>query len=282
MDTPLRVRSPGTEPHISPLGVRGGVRAGDQRFLITSPELQMKRLLVEGSGPIFQITHVFRGGEQGPLHQPEFCMLEWYQPGTDYRGMMDDTEALLGFLVTRLGLPRRVTWRGRSVDIGVAAERITVEQAFLRHASLPPPVPTTPEAEERFFRILVEQVEPKLGLGRPSFLIDYPACQASLARVRPGPHPVAERAELYLAGVELCNAFTELTCPREQRQRVEQEIAQRRERGLGELPPDTRFLEALDRGMPASGGNALGVDRLVMLLAGANSVAEVMAFPEEQ
>ncbi|MFH2130181.1 MAG: amino acid--tRNA ligase-related protein, partial [bacterium] len=170
-----------------------------------------------GSGPLCQLGHVFRGGEQGPLHRPEFTLLEWYRPGTDYRGMMDDTVELLRFLVHTLAdLPPVVERDGRRVDLTAEAERLTVYEAFCRHAGGPPPDPSTPEGEERFFRILVEQIEPHLGVGTPTFLIDYPEQQASLAKIRPGPPAVAERAELYLAGVEICNAFSELTDPVEQ------------------------------------------------------------------
>lgn len=280
VDTPLRVRSPGTEPHLEPLAVLGGPRGDERRYLVTSPELQMKQLLAAGSGPIFQIGHAFRGSELGPLHQTEFCLLEWYRPGSDYRGMIDDTEGLLRWLTLQPGLPSVVRWAGRSVDLRQPAERLSVAQAFRRATGAPPPDPCAPGGEERYFRTLVEQVEPTLGVGRPTFLMDYPPCQASLARIRPGPPAVAERAELYLAGVELCNAFSELTDAAEQRARIEQEVQQRRVAGLPELPVDENFLAALQRGLPRSGGNALGVDRLVMLLAGAEQLADVLAFPE--
>jgi len=280
VDTPLRVRSPGTEPHLEPLLVLGGPTGRERRYLVTSPELQMKQLLVAGSGPIFQIGHAFRGSELGPLHQTEFCLLEWYRPGTDYGGMMDDTEGLLRWLSLQPGLPGQVSWGGRSVDLRLPAERLSVAEAFVRATGSPPPDPCDPQQEERYFRLLVERVEPTLGVGRPTFLIDYPPCQASLARVRPGPPPVAERAELYLAGVELCNAFSELTDPLEQRRRIELEREQRREAGLPDLPADEDFLAALGRGMPHCGGNALGIDRLVMLLAGAEHLADVLPFPE--
>jgi len=280
VDTPLRVRSPGTEPHIDPLVVQGGARGDEQRYLITSPELQMKQLLAAGSGPIFQICKVFRGGELGPLHQPEFQLLEWYRPGGDYRTVMDETEALLQELAALPGLPRVVSWQGRSVDLWAPAERLPVAEAFLRHAGEPMPDPSEPAGEERFYRLLVERIEPRLGEGRPTFLVDYPPCQASLARVRPGQPPVAERVELYLAGVEICNGFSELVDAAEQRARVAAEIEQRRQAGLPALPPDPEFLAALERGMPAAGGNALGLDRVIMLLAGASSIAEVLAFSE--
>jgi len=279
-DTPLRVRSPGTEVHLVPLRVLGGARPGDERFLITSPELQLKRLLVLGSGPVFQLGHVFRGGELGPLHQPEFTLLEWYRPGSDYRGMMADTEDLLRFLPLALGLPTTVRWQGRVVDLARPAARLTVAEAFQRYTGAPPPDPTTPAGEAAYYRLLVEQIEPQLGNEIPTFLLDYPPSQASLARIRPGASPVAERTELYVAGVELCNAFSELTDPVEQQARVAQELEARRLLGLSPLPAATEFLEALAQGMPAAGGNALGVDRLVMLLAGAAGIDEVLPFAE--
>ncbi len=282
VDTPLLVVEAGTDPHLEPLEVLEPGYTGPPRHLVTSPELAMKRLLAAGAGPIFQLGHVFRGGERGPLHSTEFGLLEWYRPGSDYMGLVEETTALLRHLVEALGLPWVLEHRGRRVDLSLEPEILTVRQAFRRHTASDPPDPGAgPAQEEAFFRTMVERIEPNLGVGRPCFLVDYPASLASLARLKPGDPSVAERAELYLAGVELSNGFSELVDPAEQRARMVSEIEARRAAGLPQLPLPERFLGELGR-MPEAAGNALGTDRLLVLLTGASDISEVVPFAREQ
>jgi lysyl-tRNA synthetase class 2 len=269
VETPCAVPSPGLDVHLSALEV-GGLRA--PRWLATSPEYQMKRLLVAGHPRIFQIGRAFRADESGHLHQPEFAMLEWYRAFAGASDVMRDTEALVASLATKT----------TSLDVATPWERLTVADAFDRHAGIA--LETVLPDEERFFSILVDRIEPKLGLDRPVFLTEWPASMASLARVVPGSRGtmVADRFEAYVNGIELCNGFGELTDPVEQRRRLEHDQRERARLGLPVYPIDERFLAALDEGMPPSGGNALGLDRLVMLLLGARDVRDVIAFPDDR
>ncbi len=249
----------------------------------------MKRLLAAGSGspgsgPIYQIAKAFRGGEAGRLHNPEFTILEWYRPGWDHHALLDEVEELLS----------QVLGTG-------AAERVSYGELFERHlgvdAHCDPPERLREAAagagldvagldgadRDTWLQLLLALgVEPRLGRGRPTFVVDFPASQAALARLRPGEVPVAERFEVYVEGIELANGFHELTDAAEQRRRFEQDLAHRRERGLPETPIDERLLAALAAGLPDCAGVALGVDRLVMLSTGASRLAEVVAFPIER
>lgn len=270
VETPLRIPAPAPESHID------AVASGDW-FLQTSPELCMKRLLAAGFPKIFQICRCFRAGERGSRHLPEFTLLEWYRAGTDYRTLMDDCQRLLGRAAGEIGLAGRIVWQGRRIDLAPPWERITVREAFARYASL-----GVDEAlrQDRFDEEMACAIEPRLGLERPVFLYEYPASLGALARVKPEDPSVAERFELYIAGLEMANAFSELTDAAEQRRRFEVVI---RERQLKKAPPTPMpepFLEALP-GMPPSAGIALGVDRLVMLLADRARIDDVVAFTPE-
>jgi lysyl-tRNA synthetase class 2 len=253
-------------------------------ILQTSPEYHMKRLLAAESGAIFQICKAFRDGEAGRLHNPEFTILEWYRPGFDHHRLMDEMDDLLGLV---LGTPR--------------AERLTYGEAFARHAGLDPHHTsdddlmacaarhlTLPASSGDLVRddvldlIRSSAVEPHLGRGRPSFLYDWPASQAALARVRPGDAPLAERFEVYVEGLELANGFHELADAAEQRRRFERDAQARRRRGLADVAPDERLLAALAHGLPDCAGVALGVDRLVMLATDAETIDEVLAFPADR
>ncbi|MBI3203936.1 MAG: EF-P lysine aminoacylase GenX [Myxococcales bacterium] len=274
VDTPVRVRTPGLDLHVDALRAEDG-------HLSTSPEFQMKRLLVGGIPRCFQLTHCFRKDEQGALHEPEFTLLEWYRAFSGADAVMADTETLVEQVITTLaGRPRVSLAGGRRIDVCAPFARLTVREAFRRHAGVDDAVDLAASDEDRFFRLLVDQVEPALARRRrPVFLTEYPATQASLARRKPNDPTVAERFELYLGGVELCNGFGELTCPVEQRARFTADQRARRRQRRPAYALDERFLAALTEGMPPAGGNALGVDRLVALAVGAPTITDVMAFP---
>jgi lysyl-tRNA synthetase class 2 len=278
VSTPAMVPSPGLDLHIDAFEVAGGDR-GAARWLMTSPEYQMKRLLAEGWRRIYQIAPCYRRGEAGPRHSSEFTMLEWYRAQAGMADVMRDTEQLVASVaggVVRLG--------ARSVDVSPPFERIGVCEAFARFAGWTEEATLEAAArdEDRYFRALVEQVEPALErLDRAVFLVDYPASQAALARKKPSDPRVAERFELYVAGVELCNGFGELVDAAEQRARFEADQRARVERGLPVYPIDERFLEALAR-VPPSGGNALGLDRLVALVCGTTEIAGALAFTADE
>lgn len=283
VETPLAVPSPGLDVHIEALEVSG---LGGPRWLATSPEYQMKRLLAAGHERIYQLGKCFRKGERGHLHEPEFTMLEWYRADAGAADVMDDTERLVARVVGDVcgatTLPGRAVSHGpvsrARVDVATPWERITVDEAFQRWAGVSA-LDVLPD-EERFFRTLIEDVEPNLGRSRPVFLTRWPASMAALARLCPDDPRWADRFELYVDGIELCNGFDELTDAAEQRARLEAEQEARRAAGREVYPIDERFLAALEHGMPASGGNALGVDRLVMLVTGARHIEEVLAFPQ--
>jgi elongation factor P--(R)-beta-lysine ligase len=283
VETPLLAAAAVTDVHLASLATRlhaGAVRA---MWLQTSPELHMKRLLAAGSGPIWQLGKAFRDGEAGRRHNPEFTILEWYRPGWDHHRLMDEVEALLGDLLGS-GPAERLTYREAlrrhaGVDpFTASASELATAAAALGVAVAGP----APDRDTWLQLLLTVAVEPRLGRERPSFLHDFPAAQAALARVRPGEPPVAERFEAFVAGVELANGYHELTDPVEQERRFHADLAERRRRGLPEPPYDGRLLAALAHGLPASAGVALGFDRLVMLAVGATSLGEVIAFPVDR
>jgi elongation factor P--(R)-beta-lysine ligase len=267
VETPQRVPAPAPEQYIEAIASEGW-------FLQTSPELCMKRLLAAGYPRLFQLCRCWRAGERGGRHLPEFTMLEWYRAGSDYHALMDDCEALLGHLLPA-GL---LTWGRTAVDLAPPWPRLSVREAFARYASC-----SLDEAlaADRFDEVLALEIEPQLGLGKPTFLLEYPAELAALARRKPDNPVVAERFELYVLGMELANAFSELTDPMEQRRRFDQEEAARRAAGKRPYPSPEKFLQELPA-MPDAAGIALGVDRLVMLLTGADSIDQVVAFTPEE
>jgi elongation factor P--(R)-beta-lysine ligase len=275
VETPLAVPSPGLDLHLAAIEARG---MREPRFLITSPEYQMKRLLCAGLPRIYQLCRCFRRGEEGAIHEPEFTMLEWYRAGAGSNEIMRDTETLVARVTAQVTGSTRVPGRDREVDLCAPWDRMKVSEAFERFAGLR--IEDVLPDEERFFRILVEQIEPRLGHPKPLFLTHWPASMASLARI--AEDGTADRFEAYVDGVELCNGFGELTDPIEQRARLMRDRQTRMERGLDVYPIDERFLSALEEGMPPSGGNALGVDRLIMLITGAKRIGDVLAFPFER
>jgi lysyl-tRNA synthetase class 2 len=274
VETPLVVPSPGLDPHLFAVQVSS---PGPERFLITSPEYQMKRLLVGGLDRIYQVCRCFRNDEQGALHEPEFTMLEWYRAYAGVEDVMRDTEQLVAQVATRIH-GRPVVFHGeREIDVTPPWPRVTVREACQWFAGVE--MESLLSDEDLFFRALVETIEPALESIGAVHLCEYPLQLASLARPKPSDPSVAERFEAYLAGIELCNGFGELTCPDEQRKRLEIDQVTRETRGLPVYPIDQRFVAALEEGMPPSGGNALGLDRLVMLIAGAEHIEEVLAVP---
>jgi lysyl-tRNA synthetase class 2 len=278
VQTPVLVPSPGLDLHLDAFEVTGGDR-GAPRWLATSPEYQMKRLLAEGLDRIVQIGPCFRRGEVGSRHNPEFTMVEWYRAHAGVDDVMRDTEQLVAAVTGG-----QVRLEGRRVDLRPPFERLGVCEAFQSFAgwSRQATLDAAARDEDRYFRALVDLVEPAIEkMDRGVMLVDYPATQASLARKKPGDPELAERFELYVAGVELCNGFGELVDPVEQRARLQHDQAERRARGLPVYPLDERFLDALAR-VPPSGGNALGLDRLVALACGTTRIADVVAFTADE
>jgi len=276
VDTPLRSSECGTETHVEPLSCSGG-------YLITSPELHMKRLLVGGIPKLFQLAHCFRAGELGPLHSPEFTMLEWYRAFSGWPAMLRDTEQLLFSLCrsvcasATLALPG-----GRHIDMTPPFERISVREAFARFAGVEDASALAERDEDEYFQRLVDDVEPALAAyARPVFLHDYPRSQAALARLAPDDPSVAERFELYLGGIELCNGYGELNDAEIQRARCELDRERRRELSLHVPDAPERFLTALTQGMPPASGNALGMDRVIALLCGQTRIDAVRPFPDD-
>ncbi len=321
VETPVLVPAPGMEPHIdafrAPFRPEGG---GPERplWLHSSPEYAMKRLLADGLERIFQLARVFRNGELSRTHNPEFTMLELYRAGTDYRGIMADTERALEAAARALspdgaarasrrgqvldltpqGVPGEEAASPRWIDLTPPFETLTVEEAFQRHAGVDlgacggngdrlaaaaraaghDPGPPGEGYDDVFFRVMLDAVEPKLGLARPTWLVDWPARMAALARVKPEDPRWAERFELYAGGLELANGWSELTDAAEQRARLVDEQAVRARLGRPVYPLDEEFLAAVGR-MPPSGGVAVGLDRVLMLLVGAESIEDVLLFP---
>ncbi len=256
------------------------------RYLHTSPEFPMKRLLSAGSGAIYQVCRVFRAGERGRWHNPEFSLLEWYRPGFEHHRLMDDVASLL----------RQV------LDNDLAEIRLSYAELFEAHIGIDPHAATSdllrqkaldlgladasrlqlPDRDAWLDLLLTHSIEPHMPRDRMLFIYDYPVSQAALARVRPGEPPVAERFELYLGGMELANGFYELADAGEQRTRFEVELAERESQGKPLIPMDEHLLDALQAGLPDCAGVALGLDRLLMRLCGAGHIGHVLAFAHDR
>jgi lysyl-tRNA synthetase class 2 len=285
VETPACSRFGVTDPAIESFTTRytgPGAAQGAERYLQTSPEFPMKRLLAAGSGPIYQLCRVFRNGELGRLHNPEFTLLEWYRPGYDHHALMDEMSELVQSLSPDPLVEERLSYAGafqrhlridpHSASAGQLRD-CAIGEGIAGAESLPL------EGRDAWLDLLLSHlIEPHLGVEGMTFLYDYPATQAALARVRPGEPPVAERFELYLAGMEIANGFHELTDAREQRARFLEENRRRKAMGLREVPVDEHLLAALESGMPPCAGVALGVDRLLMALAGSEQIRDVIAF----
>jgi elongation factor P--(R)-beta-lysine ligase len=302
VETAILQRSPGNEAHLHAFATE--LVAPDSMtiplYLHTSPEFACKKLLAAGERRIFEFARVFRNRERGALHHPEFTMLEWYRAGEPYEAVMADCAAFIAAAATAAGT-QQLTFRGRSADPFAPPEYLTVAAAFTRHADVDLLATLQGREPDRealalqaraagikladddswsdiFSRVLVERIEPELGNGRATILMEYPRVEAALARAKPGEPAVAERFELYVCGVELANGFGELTDPVEQRRRLEAEMA-KKQRLYGErYPIDEDFLGALAL-MPQASGCALGFDRLVMLATGASRIDQVIWTP---
>ena len=271
IETPIRIPAPAPESHID------AVESGDW-FLQTSPELCMKMLLAAGFRRIFQICKCFRQAERGRWHLPEMTMLEWYRINSSYLDMMHECEILIDHIARQINSKNTLTYQDAEIDLTPPWSRISVAEAFKSFTSM------SMEAaleNDRFDEIMVEAIEPNLGQRRPAFLYDYPASRGALARTKPEDRRYAERFELYIGGLEICNAFSELTDPVEQRQRFESERNRRKDFGKSIYPMPEKFLNALGD-MPEAAGNALGIDRLVMLFADTHNIDEVVAFTPEE
>jgi lysyl-tRNA synthetase class 2 len=287
VETPYAVTAPGEEVHLRAFRTEREAPDGSREalWLHTSPELAMKKLLAARAGPIFQVARVWRNGEGSDLHAPEFTMLEWYRPGAGMDSLIGET---IGYL--RAVLPPTVRCRGVATDLSTI-ERLTVAEAFARYVSAdvlrtagngPALARQAGVAlrdgetwEDLFFRLLLERVEPHLGRAHPTFLTHWPAAQAALARRDASDRRVAERFELFVCGIELANAFVELTDAAEQRARFEADRARRHAISGPDWALDEDFLDALAFGMPSSAGIALGFDRLAMIASGASRIDQV-------
>ena len=303
VETPALQVSPGNEAHLHAFATEAIGNSGEPTpfFLHTSPEFTAKKLLASGERRIFEMARVWRNRERGPLHHPEFTMLEWYRAEEPYGAIMADCAALLRLAAQAAGV-QTLTFRGRTTDPFTEPERLTVAEAFQRFAGVDLLATVAADGDtdrdslavaatgqgvrvaaddtwaDVFSRVLVEKIEPHLGIGRATVLCEYPTAEAALARRTERDPRVAERFELYACGVELANCFGELTDPAEQRRRFEAEMAEKA-RVYGErYPLDEDFLAALAH-MPQASGGALGFDRLVMLATGASRIEQVMWAP---
>jgi lysyl-tRNA synthetase class 2 len=292
VETPLLVAAPGMEPHITafqvPFVPETDVGTPRTLYLHSSPEYAMKRLLADGAGPIFQLAKVFRNGEVSPSHNPEFTLLEFYRPQADYHVIMGELENALAQAEQALGvapffsrLPyerltvREAVLRATQLDLqscsDAASLRTAVEHLGIRLGA-------DDSYEDIFFRLFLEKIEPSLGQERPTYLTEYPAPLAALARLKPGDASVAERFELYANGAELANGFSELTDPAEQRRRLIEEQTLRARLGRAVYPLDEAFLDAVGR-LPPCSGVAVGVDRVLMQLLQRKTIESVLLFP---
>jgi elongation factor P--(R)-beta-lysine ligase len=271
VETPHRIPAPAPESYID------AIPSGDW-FLQTSPELCMKRLLAAGYEKIFQICRCWRQEERGNLHIPEFTLLEWYRSDSDYRDLMEECEALVQSIAAGTGPGEYLSFRGQDIHLSSPWERLSVEEAFKRFSPI-----SMGEAlkNSRFDELMVQEIEPCLGREKPTFLYDYPAERGALARLKKDDPTLAERFELYVGGLELANAFSELIDPEEQRKRFHSEEAYRRAMEKQPYPMPAKFLMELED-MPPAAGIALGVDRLVMVFLDAKTIDEVVTFTPEE
>ena len=293
VETPLLSTASIPDPHIPSFVVAeaAGSAMGEQptRYLNTSPEFAMKRLLAAGMGPIYQVCKAFRRGEQGSHHNPEFTLLEWYRPGFDHQRLMEDVEALVRSLDTGdtpLGPAERLSYQAcfqRYLDIDPHRASVAALKSCAQQQGLGKVSGLSDADRDGWLDLLMSHcIQPQLGRDGPTFIFDYPANQAALARIRPGEPPVAERFELFIEGIELANGFHELQDAQEQRARFEADLIRRQQAGLERVDIDERLLNALESGLPACAGVALGLDRLQLVLSGLPQLSDVLAFPYDR
>lgn len=304
VETPLLVEHPGTEPYLEVFEttVHLAQDTPRQAFLLTSPEYAMKKLLVAGMTKIFQISKSFRNGEgQSSRHNPEFTILEWYRAHADYKAIMDDCEHLLQCIhqVVSGKTDGQLEYLGKRYDLKSPWERISVSEAFQKYVDVDAETLLDGAAlkkvaerkgyevneettwEQVYNQLLLNEIEPHLGVGKPTILYDYPASQAALSRKKESDPRFSERFEFFLGGLELGNAFSELTDADEQERRFRAELSERHELGKTPYELDHDYIDALRLGLPETGGIAVGVDRLIMLFANVADVHEVTFFPIE-
>jgi lysyl-tRNA synthetase class 2 len=292
VETPILQVAPGAEVHLAGFATEWKTPDGTGRirWLHSSPEFAMKKLLAGGVPRLYQFARVFRNAEGSALHHPEFTMLEWYRARAGYETIMQDCAALLAITGAK-----ELRWQGRTCDPTATPERLTVAEAFGRHAGVDLFATIGDAAklsqlsgvamhagdswDDVFFRIMFDRIEPHLGVGRATILCEYPIHMAALARAKPGDPRVAERFELYACGVELANAFGELTDPKIQRARLKADMDEKKRLYGVRWPVDEDFLAALEHGLPDCAGIALGFDRLVMLASGAEHIEDVLWLP---
>ncbi len=278
VETPLLGQAASTDVHLASLCVEA-----ENQYLQTSPEFAMKRLLAAGSGAIYQICKSFRQGESGKRHNPEFTMLEWYRPGFDYLQLMAEVAELVNLLLGERSV-RQLSYRDAFVAVlGVDPHRADADVLVglaKRHTGY---VADGDDVDTLLELLMSQVIEPTLGCNELTFIYDYPASQCALAKVAVDAQgaAVAQRFELYVEGVELANGYYELTDADEQLQRFMADLDERKRRGLVTLPADQKLLAALQSGMPDCAGVALGLDRLLMLMAGADSIRDVITFPTD-
>ncbi|MEX0896037.1 MAG: EF-P lysine aminoacylase EpmA [Patescibacteria group bacterium] len=304
VDTPLFLANPDPEPSI--LLFETTWQLGELEkvgYLAPSPEFQMKKLLAAGSGPIFQICKSFRNCEPVTrLHNPEFTIMEWYRPEADYRGLMVDCEKLVleAWQAVDSKHGKKLRYQDLTLDMSTPWERLSVLEAFERYAGITEDeffdvkklraraeekgyrITDTTSYDDIFYQIMLNEVEPELGKTRPTFLYDYPASQAALARLKPDDPRLAERFELYIGNLEIANAFSELTDADEQEKRLKAQLKARKAEGLPAWDVDEQFISALKKGLPPTAGIALGIDRLVMVLTDSGKMSEVVSYTGEE
>lgn len=285
VETPLLASAPTSDPFLYSMKTEYipiGDKAGTPLYMQTSPEYAMKRLLCSGSGSIYQICKAFRNGETGRWHNPEFTMLEWYELGIDHHGLMDRMDELLQ-MILKVPCAERLTYQAlfqRYLQIDPFKASVHDLQQCAQKSGIECNSSLDSDDKDTWLQLLMSDViEPQLGMDSATFVYDFPASQAALARINPATPEVAARFEVYIKGIELANGFYELADPNEQYTRFQQDVEKRERLGLESVPIDYRLLTALQQGLPECAGIAVGIDRLIMLAAKADQLAEVISFP---
>lgn len=270
VETPCRIPTLLPEAHVD-------IQTTDKWFLQTSPEACMKMLLASGCTRIFQICKCFRRNERGNKHLPEFTLLEWYCAESDYLKMMVQCESLIQFISKTLGFKNQLEYQGKQIDLSSPWNRMSVAEAFLNYTSI-----SVDDAllTNKFDEIIACEIEPNLGIKKPLFLYDYPVLKGAFAKTKDNNSKIAERFELYISGIELCNAYTEINNPDKQKEKFEYEQNLRKLLGKQIHPIPENFLKFL-KYMPDASGNALGIDRLIMLFANTDKIDNTVAFTPE-
>jgi lysyl-tRNA synthetase class 2 len=305
VETPSLVACPGMEPNLDLFKTNFLIDGNEKiAYFVTSPEYAMKKLLVAGFPKIFQICRSYRNGEISKLHNPEFTILEWYRVFANYKDIMADVENLIIYIARHLHKNRnkklKIKYQGNIIDLSLPWTRLTMKEAFRQYARIDLDkvlnyrsiaalaskrgyvVSDNDRFDDIFFKIFLNEIEPHLGKDKPTILMDWPAQMAALSKRKFDDPRYAERFEIYIAGLELGNAFSELNDPKEQFSRLKKEKKLRKKLGKDVYNIDKEFIQALEIGMPPAGGIAMGVDRLVMLFTNSKSIEEVLFFPAKQ